>query len=178
MKFPLVLLLLCLFSQSEAQEWREVDVDKLNKFTLKWAPSERLVDVYITTLDKRRVNGLLYQVTDSTIKVANPNYVKKGIGTPREVQVTNMGMVVLREDNRKRRYFLWGAAIGLVAGSLAGGLIAPEFPLGLFIPVAGGSMVTSAILASHKIYIPLKGDKAKFNKYQKRLKSLSVSEKK
>jgi hypothetical protein len=144
---------------------------KLYKFSEKWSKTDKKIDTWVYTKHRLLSNGFLYDVSDSTIST---KYKKDSVIITNYSDITR---IVLREDNRKRRFGFRALIIGAPVGILSGIILfntsdyqLGAFPVG-FIAGAGLSYLVGLTLGSLKVVIPIKSSKVN----KERLKSLSMN---
>ena len=164
------LIVLCCLSNVKAQE-----IDKKNNKYKVW----------LSLIDKPyEVNGVLYELKDSTILLSNYKTYSEFIidNNPTiELGISNIDLIEVRKKNRLAKGIVLGAVSGFAVGSLiglargddaesSGGEKAVKGGLSLAIP---GALV-GMLIGSVKISFPIEGSLLNFKSHKKELLKYST----
>ena len=180
---PFLFSLILLLNSNYSHGQNNLKDPSLSKFYLKWSLKNHLIDAWVSKKDGTKDFGHFYAISDSTISLIPQIELKRENRALMITHYSNINSIKLREDNRKQTILLKFLPISIITGIFGGSLAyyiegndnKHLFGMG-FLSGTGITLITSAIIGSFKLTIPIKGSYEKLDKNRESLISISATQ--
>lgn len=183
-KITLFALLLSYFYCLSAQD------DSAKFLTVKDINRFKIYKTWISVFNDSKINGILYEVKDSSILVSNSimkqDYINGNFDLS-QINYNRIDIVKIRAKNSVGKGTLIGALTGFAVGGMLGILSGDDDPEEVYFAstaeqkAVGNAVVMSilgvgigAIVGSIKVKIPIKGNMEDFNRSKNKLKKYTI----